>query len=269
VQHWNPTDEWVVSDRPAHPALVSEADFVAVQAIRSTRAASDGNPRAYRLAGLLQCGICGRRLDSHGVNNRPGYRCRHGYNSAHPTTDREDRERIVYVREDELLDDLAAMLTRESGRAPTSEEVLALLRERQTTVICSHTHRALSPAHADHDGPPTVRHSVLAHAAGRAVVSNPVDSLDRRPAAWPMLLVTGVIVPDVINGQPSWHACRMTWDEQIDPVRTRSVRCPCRRTSPALSGEGCGGCVAGRSRRTRPAGPGSLGSSGTSSAGSP
>jgi site-specific DNA recombinase len=149
VQHWNPTDEWVVSDRPAHPALVSEADFVAVQAIRSTRAANDGNPRTYRLAGLLQCEICGRRLDSHRVNDRPGYRCRHGYNSAHPTTDREDRERVVYVREDELLDDLAAMLTRESGRAPTSEEVPALLRERNNTVVCSHTRRALRNADTD------------------------------------------------------------------------------------------------------------------------
>jgi site-specific DNA recombinase len=41
VQQWNPTDQWVVSTRPAHPALVSEADFIAVQAVRSTRTADE------------------------------------------------------------------------------------------------------------------------------------------------------------------------------------------------------------------------------------
>jgi hypothetical protein len=45
VQQWNPTDQWVVSTRPAHPALVSDTDFIAVQAIRSTRTATDGSPR--------------------------------------------------------------------------------------------------------------------------------------------------------------------------------------------------------------------------------
>jgi hypothetical protein len=62
-----------------------------------------------------------------------------------PPTQRED----VYVREDELLDYLAAMLSRESGRAPTSEEVPALLRERQTTVVCSHTRWAVRNADTD------------------------------------------------------------------------------------------------------------------------
>jgi len=31
VQRWNLPDGWVISNRPAHPALVSEADFIAVQ----------------------------------------------------------------------------------------------------------------------------------------------------------------------------------------------------------------------------------------------
>jgi site-specific DNA recombinase len=42
VQQGNFTDEWVVSARPAHPPLVSEADFVDVQAVRSTRPSGDG-----------------------------------------------------------------------------------------------------------------------------------------------------------------------------------------------------------------------------------
>jgi site-specific DNA recombinase len=147
VQEWNPTDQWVVSARPAHPALISEADFIAVQAIRSTRSANDRNPRTYRLAGLLQCGICGRRLDSHWVNNRPGYRCRHGHTSAHPIDNDVDRERAVYLREDELLQDLASTLRPGSGAPPAPHEVPAMLRERKITIVCTHTQRALTSTH--------------------------------------------------------------------------------------------------------------------------
>ncbi len=153
VQQWNPTDQWVVSTRPAHPALVSDTDFIAVQAVRSTRTATDGTPRTYRLAGLLQCRICGRRLDSHWVNNRPGYRCRHGHTSAHPANNHEDRERAVYLREDELLQDLATALHRGSGRPPRADEVPGLLRAGNFTIVCSHTHRTLVPTHAGTPSP--------------------------------------------------------------------------------------------------------------------
>jgi hypothetical protein len=37
VQRWNLPDGWVISDRPAHPALVSEADFIAAQDISAAR----------------------------------------------------------------------------------------------------------------------------------------------------------------------------------------------------------------------------------------
>lgn len=65
VQQWNSTDEWGVLDRSAHASLVSEADFVAVQAVRSTRATGDARCRTHRLAGLLRCGI-------HGKGRQPG-----------------------------------------------------------------------------------------------------------------------------------------------------------------------------------------------------
>lgn len=63
--------EWAIAERPSHPALVTERDFVAVQAVRVTRTAADGTVRTYRLSGLLSCGWCGRRMDSHWVNDRP------------------------------------------------------------------------------------------------------------------------------------------------------------------------------------------------------
>jgi hypothetical protein len=37
VQRWNLPDGWVISSRPAHPALVSEDDFIAAQDISAAR----------------------------------------------------------------------------------------------------------------------------------------------------------------------------------------------------------------------------------------
>jgi hypothetical protein len=101
VLRWNPASEWVISTRVVHPPLVSEHDFVAVQAVRSTRPTADGSRRVYLLAGLMQCVLCGRRMDAHWVNNRPGYHCRHGHSSAKPAD--ATRPRNLYVREDETL----------------------------------------------------------------------------------------------------------------------------------------------------------------------
>jgi hypothetical protein len=65
-----------------HPALVDEATFVAVQGMRAAQPTQHGRTRTYVLAGLVQCQLCGRQLDPHWVNGRPGYRRRHGHNSA-------------------------------------------------------------------------------------------------------------------------------------------------------------------------------------------
>jgi len=78
--------EWAISASLAHPALVGAADFVAVQQIRAARVDDDGVVRRYLLAGLIRYGLCGRLMDAHWVNRRAGYRCRHGHNSARPTS---------------------------------------------------------------------------------------------------------------------------------------------------------------------------------------
>jgi hypothetical protein len=85
VQRWNLPDGWVISSRPAHPALVSEDDFIAAQDISAARGpVPQDNPvlRRYLLAGLLACGLCGRRMESAWSNGKPAYRCRHGRTSA-------------------------------------------------------------------------------------------------------------------------------------------------------------------------------------------
>jgi DNA invertase Pin-like site-specific DNA recombinase len=76
VQRWNPPDDWVISTRMSHPALVGPEDFLAVQNLRAVRSEDTVRRRhRYLLAGLVRCRLCGRTMDSHWVNHRPGYRC--------------------------------------------------------------------------------------------------------------------------------------------------------------------------------------------------
>ena len=81
---WNPKTDWVISTRPAHPALVTEADFLRVQTITAVAGPARGHTRRYRWTGLLACAVCGRRLEAHWVHGHPGYRCRHGHTSTSP-----------------------------------------------------------------------------------------------------------------------------------------------------------------------------------------
>jgi site-specific DNA recombinase len=107
VQRWNLPEGWVISKHPAHPALVSEADFIAAQDATAPRGPAGPATRRYLLAGLLACGRCGRRLESAWSNGKPAYRCRHGHTSAACPDPR--RPKNTYVREDQILPHLAAL----------------------------------------------------------------------------------------------------------------------------------------------------------------
>ena len=106
-QRWNLPTGWVISARPAHPAIISEADYIAAQQASAPRGPAGPATRRYLLAGLLACGTCGRRLESAWSNGKPAYRCRHGYTSASSPDSR--RPGNTYVREDQILPHLAAL----------------------------------------------------------------------------------------------------------------------------------------------------------------
>lgn len=110
---WTTAQQWAVSEKLFHPALVDDATFRAVQGMRAARKTQEGDTRTYTLAGLVVCGVCRRRLDSHWVNNRPGYRCRHGHTSAHQRP--PEFAKNVYVREDRLLTCLRSRLADTGG----------------------------------------------------------------------------------------------------------------------------------------------------------
>ena len=154
VQRWNLPDGWVISRKPAHEALVSEADFVAAQDVNAVRGPSprtgpaELQKRQYLLAGLLKCGVCGRRMESAWSNGKPAYRCRHGRTTASaPDPDRPEK---AHVREDRILPHLPALhllLTGPAGatrrkrtrrgtdvRHQGAESVIRYLREHQITL---------------------------------------------------------------------------------------------------------------------------------------
>ncbi|NUT51742.1 MAG: recombinase family protein [Saccharothrix sp.] len=110
----NEQHAWAISTRIAHAPLVSEQDFVTAQTIQATRnstrqADADRGECVYLLAGRLQCGLCGRKMDSHRSHGRAAYRCRHGHTSAR--TRPEGAPGNLYLREDHLLARIAAYLT--------------------------------------------------------------------------------------------------------------------------------------------------------------
>jgi hypothetical protein len=146
VQRWSPPENWAISTRPAHEALVGEADFVAVQDLRTRR----GHPgRTYLLAGLLRCGLCERRLESCWSNDRAAYRCRHGHTSASRPDGRHPKN--LYVREDRLLARLPALyllLTTDPAdlpgtRAPDVEDIIERLRARHIELVYDPRTRSL------------------------------------------------------------------------------------------------------------------------------
>jgi site-specific DNA recombinase len=131
VLRWSHAHDWVISTDPAHVGLVSEADFVAVQHGRAAPPSGDGERRTYVLAGRLRCGICGRRMEAHWINNRPGYRCRHGRTSARSAG--RQSMKSLYLREDRVLARLAADL----GQTDVDARGLAdYLHAEQITITC-------------------------------------------------------------------------------------------------------------------------------------
>jgi site-specific DNA recombinase len=122
---WNDTATWVWSEQPVHDALISvEAfEFAQTKFDRTKRATrrtpSDG--RRYLLAGMLRCGICGRRMQGQWNHGQPYYRCK--FPNDYPV-DETRHPKSVYVRENAVvpgLDTWLASLFDEEHRDHTCE----------------------------------------------------------------------------------------------------------------------------------------------------
>jgi len=101
---WNDPSEWIWSEEPAHEALVSRAEWEAVQArFRSNKRRYTRTPkkgRNYVLAGRLSCGRCGRRMEGTWNHDRPYYRCQVKRDAP---ANRPHHPGTIYVREDSIV----------------------------------------------------------------------------------------------------------------------------------------------------------------------
>ncbi|MEV0074386.1 zinc ribbon domain-containing protein [Amycolatopsis sp. NPDC050768] len=102
---------------------------------------------AYMLAGLVQCQLCGRRLESRWANGRPGYRCRHGHTGARNRP--PGLAKNVYVREDRLLNDLRARFAEEVGHDASA--IADYLRSSHLTIMYGGPTHEVKPC-----GPPRI-----------------------------------------------------------------------------------------------------------------
>ncbi|MEU6131733.1 zinc ribbon domain-containing protein [Saccharopolyspora sp. NPDC047091] len=117
-------------DEGESSSVVTEEGCVAVQSVRAVRKTGDDAVRADALSGLVRCGVCGRRMDSHWINHRPGFRDRHGHTSTRQRA--ADQPKSLLRPEDRLSDWLTAQLGNESSSVGA-----ARLREAGQTITCS------------------------------------------------------------------------------------------------------------------------------------
>lgn len=101
---WNNEDDWVWSQEPTHPSIISLEDFEAVRAVfASAQRSASRKTRTrhpYALAGIMRCGICGRRMQGSWNNGRAYYRCKF---PAEYAIAQDKHPKTVYLREDAVL----------------------------------------------------------------------------------------------------------------------------------------------------------------------
>src|SRR6266851_8134797 len=99
VQRWNSPRGWVISARPAHPALVSEADYIAVQDLTARR--GPGSPAARQAVATCWLGCCAAG-PADGCWNRAGPTARRptGAGTATPAPPRQAEECLHTRRPD-------------------------------------------------------------------------------------------------------------------------------------------------------------------------
>jgi DNA invertase Pin-like site-specific DNA recombinase len=132
-------DRVVRSRRPAHPEIVSVEVFTQAQLLRRSRAAGGMRGRAklertrtsgtrpYLLRGLVQCGICTRRMQGATIRKiNTYYRC-HARTLAPGSAALSDHPRTVNLREDVLLEPLNEWIGRLFDRVNVDRTVAALI----------------------------------------------------------------------------------------------------------------------------------------------
>lgn len=124
---WNQSDKWIWSAKIVHPPLIDRETFDQVQVMVSGRAAAPAGDKPHRrqhpyaLRGCLWCGICGRRMQSHRVNNAAYYRCR--FAAEYALANHIEHPLNVNLREDAVIGHVDQWLAREFAPHRISETI--------------------------------------------------------------------------------------------------------------------------------------------------
>jgi site-specific DNA recombinase len=124
VYRWSTVQQWTISNDVVHEPLVSEADFIAAQAMRSVVHNED---HEFTMTGMFSREPCGRRMEPHWSHGRPAHRCRHGRTSSRLRWARPLKS--IYAREDQALVFLAAA-------GITSADLQSMLDCHRLTIWC-------------------------------------------------------------------------------------------------------------------------------------
>jgi len=134
-QRWNPADKWIFSEQQVHPLIITKDDFDLVQATLAGRGSKTqhrphARPRAYALRGVLQCGLCGRKMSGKWNNKQAYYLCR--FPAEYALANRVAHPKHVYLREADLLGQVEDWLGElfDPGGIDTTVDQLARQAER-------------------------------------------------------------------------------------------------------------------------------------------
>lgn len=146
---WNEREQWVWSDRPAHPAIIDRATFTAVQERRARRGPSSDRPKVraahpYALRSLLVHHQCGRRMQGTWNHGHAHYRCR--YPQEYAIANLIDHPLAVYLREDAILPDLDAWLASafDPQRLTATLDALVAQQPEETTALTDPIRRTIA-----------------------------------------------------------------------------------------------------------------------------
>jgi DNA invertase Pin-like site-specific DNA recombinase len=113
---WNGKDAWIISSAPTHEAIVDVDTFETVQMHIAQRANGRGSRErssrhSYLLRGLLICGLCGRRMQSHWKKEqgKAWYRCR--FAAEYALAEYIEHPKTVNVQEGPIEEALDAWLS--------------------------------------------------------------------------------------------------------------------------------------------------------------
>jgi DNA invertase Pin-like site-specific DNA recombinase len=127
---WNDADKWLWSEKIVQPPIIERETFDQVQTMIAARAHAPAEHKAHRakrpyaLRGCVWCGLCGRRMQSHWVNDAPYYRCR--FAAEYALANRVEHPLNVYMSEGAVIGAVDGWLAREFAPHRMGETIRAL-----------------------------------------------------------------------------------------------------------------------------------------------